>query len=423
MLSIDYTPNNSHWEGPYHSKYKFKRDIFQKIWDWNKQKIMTFIVGPRRMGKSVILTQMIDDLINKQKVKPKQILFWECKTSQDTKFLEDMIFQFIKTVADRNERIYILLDEIQFIFDWENTIKFIYDLDSDIKFIITGSVSLSYKRKMEESLAGRFIPFDIYPLSFNEYLILSKNKKILDSITNFKKGKYDLPEDEVNKEFIKFLKSGRYPGAVDFDEYGLNNYIQSVVNQSLNQDSITYFDIEKPNILINIFEYLRLNSGSEIVYSKLSQIVGVSTITVTKYIDVLELLGLIYIVLNRKNPLKTNTATKKIYINSAFDNSFSFSNPDRIGQLVESYVYERLSLENFGRFNSISYYRERNNEIDFINYQQNMGIEVKYRNKIDPSDIYKFIQLCKQKNVKPLLITKSSLPIDIVIDYQLACLL
>jgi uncharacterized protein len=415
--------NNLHWSGSYQSQFNFKREAFKKLLDLNKTKLMTFIIGPRRMGKTVLLTQVIDHLINKQKTNPLQILSWECRQNQTNEFLEEMIKEYLNTIANRKHRVYIILDEIQFIHDWENVIKFIYDLDSDIKFIITGSVSISYKRRMEESLAGRYLPLDVYPLNFKEYLQLTKNKALLKAIESEVIEKYSTPDDELNKEFIKFLQFGRYPGAIELEKENLSYYIRSILYQSLNLDAMYYFNVEKPNILNDIFDYLRLNNGSEVIHSTLSQIVGVSVTTIIKYIDVLELLGLIYILNNSNNPLKRNTSSKKIYVTSSFDNAYSPTNPDKIGQMVESYIYERISIKNYGRFGRIGYYRERNNEIDFINYDQKVGLEVKFRNKIDSKDVLKFEELCNKIKVKPFLITKGFLPFKSAIEYQLACLL
>jgi uncharacterized protein len=423
MERFYFRDNNKHWTNKFQSKYEFKREAFNRLIELNKIKLMTFIIGPRRMGKTVLLVQLMDHLINKQKIDPQQILLWECRKNETNIFLEDMIREYLDTKADRNKRVYIILDEIQFIHDWENVIKFIYDLDSNIKFIITGSVSISYKRKMEESLAGRYLPLDVYPLNFKEYLQLTKNKILLNAINSEKVQKYSTPEVELNKEFIKFLQFGRYPESVNFDLENFNNYIQSILFQSLNLDAMYYFDVEKTNILNDIFDYLRQNNGSEVVHSTLSQITGVSVVTVIKYIDVLELLGLIYILNNSNNPLKRNTSSKKIYVTTSFDTSFNILNPEKIGQVVESYIYERISIKNYGRFGRIGYYRERNNEIDFINYDQKTGIEVKFRNKIENKEIIKFLELCNKLKFKPMLITKGFLPDNPSFDYQLACLL
>ena len=300
------------------------------------------------------------------------------------------------------------MDEIQYVKAWESEIKLIYDQFPKVKFVLTGSLSLSYKRRMEESLAGRFLPKYLYPLDFTEYLdfidhpLYSKFQSEPDLIDQ------KILAASTSNDFNNFLYTGRYPETIKMTSKDCKYYLNTLQFQCLNQDTLNYFKIDRLNLLQNLFDYFKANNGCETSFAKLSQIVGGSQETISKYVDVLHLLRLIYIVQNTNNPLKTTNSNKKIYTNSAFSlNSDFVSKIDNLGQAAESYVLEKM-LQND---ENISYFRQRNEEIDFISWSKNfkgqkgLGVEVKYRQKIKADDYKNLVKICTKLSLQPKLIT------------------
>lgn len=170
-----------------------KRELFSVIEDNLEHSLMLNIVGLRRVGKSTIMRQVIGSLLD-QKIKPTNIFYFLFDYSsqiQRPEFLDEVLSVYFKEVINKpslslNERVYVLLDEIQYIDDWQSILKRYYDLSGKkIKFIITGSQSVLLKGKYRESLAGRVFDYYLPPLSFREFIKINEEEvKVLD--------KYDL---------------------------------------------------------------------------------------------------------------------------------------------------------------------------------------------------------------------------------------
>jgi len=337
---------------------------------------MSLLVGPRRTGKSVLLKQLGAKLIASG-TSPSQILYFEFKQSDSPEIIRDIWEYFTIEIADPKIKYYLFFDEIQFVKDYEIEIKQLYDLKPEAKMFLTGSLSLTYKRRMSESLAGRFLPFYLYPLSFAEYLVLTRNSELdnyrnLDNVSAGLRVSY---LDNLNREFRRFLTGGRLPELATMkDESFKIMYIQSVLNQSLSQDAFAYFQIEKPAVLTEIFNYVRVNPNSIINLTNLSKISSASKETVSKYLDVLEVMRLIYPIYNSLSPFTKFNAARKVYTSSHFIDS-KYDPQTSAGLLVESYILERLLEQD----RQVTFFRRRNKEVDFILPKENLAYEIKFR--------------------------------------------
>jgi predicted AAA+ superfamily ATPase len=378
---------NQHWKKGLFDTYPFERNILGKIWNDIETKLIALITGPRRVGKSVVLIQLINKLIMDNKISPTQILFYEFSPEDKASSIWDVYEYFTKEVSDTRQPIFLFFDEVQYLKGYESVIKEIYD-NATPKMFLTGSLSLSYKKIMEESLSGRFFHYKLFPLDFYEYLKLANPEsfdnyqKIHGSVNKFE---HDHLLSGLNSDFRKFLAYGRFPEVVLFSQEQTKAYIQNVLSQSLNQDAFSYFAIEKPQILNALFEYVRINCGGLINISGLSQQLGVSAQTVKAYFDVLEIMGLIYFVHNSTNPLIKLNSAKKAYVNSMYyldasklDLTVSF------GFAAESYVLEKLLERN----ETVTFYRNRTKEIDFLLPKKKEAFEVKFRSEYSkPHDL------------------------------------
>ena len=417
---------NLHWLGQTLTKKTHHRQIFDQIYKELSFRPMVFLTGMRRVGKSTLIKQLLQKLILERQVKPEQILFWEFHTQSTITDLEDLIKVYLDEIADLNQEIYIFLDEIQFISGYENVLKLYYDRYENIHFVLTGSLSFSYKNRMQESLAGRFVNYKLFPLSFPEYLQFSNqneyfekwHKAKLETNLNLKEGL----ARELNPIFKTFLNSGRFPDTVVYQQNEqVKNYLESVITQSLNQDSVDYFKITKPREINFLYQYLVKNNGGEISLDKIGKNLGLSWQTTSNYIDILELLGLIYIVNNTDNPLKLINIRKKIYTNSAFSLSFEAQILDsHLGFAVESYVLERfLEQKKF-----IHFFRERETEVDLIDYKSKSAYEIKFRSQIQESDFKNLLRISEKLKLSPKVITLfQTASKNPEIEYLPACLI
>jgi len=397
---------NSHWSGEEFIIPKTERQVIAQIYKDLETRQIHFLVGARRLGKSTSLKQTLIYLVNTLRITPKQILFYEFSSGQTSDFMWEVFEYFQTQIADFNQKIYILLDEVQYIPNFENVLKLWYDKLPNLKIIATGSLSLGYKRKMSESLAGRIIVTHFYPLNFEEFLNLS-NHSLQSSFKELKVStdKFRIVNltQKLNPVFRDFLKNGRYPQII-LENLEPKSYLESILNQSINIDSTIFFNIFKPNSLRNLFDYILKNNGFEVNLSSLSQYSGLDRETTKNYLNCLELLGLIY-VLNKTNQRIQDSANNfKVYTSSTWSLNMSEKNLDNYGQIAESYYLER-SLQ---QGEQLYFYRNRNKEVDFINLKKGLAAEIKYRLKVEPSDIKGLSLLSRKIKLKPKLVSMFS---------------
>jgi predicted AAA+ superfamily ATPase len=389
---------NPHWNNITPLKYNKKREIFQNLVENLANQQICFLVGARRSGKSVLLEQLLDYLLV-SKIQPTQILFYEFSANENSQRIWEILDIYKTKVGNLEQNTYLFFDEIQYLPNFEIEIKLIYDRFPNLKIFLTGSLSLSYKRKMEESLAGRIFVYKTLLLNFREYLDFSSSE----NLNNFDKLKTEIKPfqskliiDQLLPEFNTFLTRGRYPELAIKSTLEPKQYLESILNQSLNQDAINYFQVQKPNLLRNLFDYFVQNSGLEASVLNISQVASADRETVQKYIDVLELLGLIYILPNSQNPLKVSQTKPKIYTSSIWVNQFDPNHLQKTGFIMESYVLERLLGKNINP----NFYRDRNNEIDFVNWREKKAFEVKYRLNTNIREIEKYSKLSEKLGLK-----------------------
>jgi len=373
---------NTHWGGTTYSAPPFARQLLSHIWDDISTPLISLIVGPRRTGKSVILKQLLNRLLTQSKIPTKQILYYEFSPHESTDAIWETYNYFVKNIANTHLPTYLFFDEIQYVKDYEAIIKLIYDQRPTTKIFLTGSLSLSYKQKMSESLAGRFFTYHLPPLNFLEYLELSHP----DQVINFHSLATESDPHKrahlislLNPHFPQFLQFGRYPEPLylKMENDHTKQYLQNIISQSLNQDAFNYFEIHKPQIIHSLFDYLIVNNGHEVSLAKISNLLDTSQNTLSHYLDILEIMDLVYPLYNTTNPLFKHNRSRKIYVNSAF----GLLAPQKdisttLGLSAESYVYERL----IEKYSQVTYHRVRNKEIDFVIPDKKLGFEVKYRN-------------------------------------------
>lgn len=370
---------NRQWKQEKMSKQSYRRTVFDKLWRDMEIRPMSLITGMRRVGKSVTVEQLIDQLIETG-IERWQILFFEFSPKDNQNVLEEVMDYYLTTVVDKKQKYYIFFDEIQYVKDYEEVMKEWYDRQENAKYVLTGSFSLLYKKRAKDSLAGRYLDYVMTPLSFVEY-----------------KGIKAGVEGDEQAEFRRFLRYGRLPEIVNYDESRAREYLNSLKQRILTQDSFDYFEIEKPNVLTRIFEYVSINNGGIVnVESWARDLDGVSRITINKYMDVLKIMGVVYVVPNSMDPLKTDKVSKKAYVSSCFVEEKDVGN---LGSLVESYVLERLLSDG----KQVTFYRERDKEVDFLVPKERVAYEVKFCNKIEGVD--KYVELVNRLDYRLKMVT------------------
>ena len=147
------------------------QEIFFHLVEDIEMRRAVILMGPRRVGKTVMLYHSIQSLLTNG-INPHNIIFISIETPIYNKISLEQLFNLSRKALGRekdNKGFYVFFDEIQYLKNWEVHLKSLVDTYPYIKFICSGSAAAALKLKSVESGAGRFNDFMLPPLTFNEY--------------------------------------------------------------------------------------------------------------------------------------------------------------------------------------------------------------------------------------------------------------
>jgi len=366
-----------------------QRELFTTIKNDLARRQIQVIVGLRRVGKSTIFYQLINDLI-KSGTNPLHIVYFNFDEPElQEKRVEELLREYSKLtdIDYKKEKIYLFLDEAQKSKNWVADVKLIYDNFRNIKILVSGSASLNILSEAKKSLAGRAIYYELKPLSFNEFL---KLKGI-----QIEKRRFLLYRDLLEKEFDKFLLRP-FPELVTERDVGfIKNYIRNaVIEPIILKDIPKEFkeaDVLLLEKLVNIFltepgQYLRID--------ELAKELGRAKTTLYKALFYLEFSFLIKRVLNFRPSVRA--ASRKLSRLYAYHPCL----------LLPFDVDEEKFAENLVLFElgAKYYWRDKEKEIDFL--KDSTPVEVKLKAKISKEDT-RWIEFFLKKYGKGLNIDKA----------------
>jgi uncharacterized protein len=370
---------------------------------------MVVLTGARRIGKTTIMYQMIENLLE-QGTTPRRIVY----ISFDHPLLKLCRFDEILDVHRQNiypgDDIYYFFDEIQYADNWDAWLKTLYDTNMQCRAVATGSASPVLADKAGESGVGRWNILPIPTLSFYEYcnLLNIETPELAPDIKP--SGLRGLSHQEqamtfqklspLLRHFNRYLTVGGFPElALSNDEFFAQRVMRDdVVDKVLKRDIPALYNIRSVNDLEKIFLYLCYNSSSIISMEAISrELSGVSRPTVEKYIQYLESANLIYVSspidIGGKKILKSQP---KIYIadaairNAVIMQEDLLTNPIEMGLMVETSVYKHVRAFYNHLAANVGYYRKSGNdsEIDVVVDipGSRILIEVKYREQYTLGD-------------------------------------
>lgn len=398
-----------------------KREEFNSIIQKIDEKRILSIIGPRRVGKSTLLYQTINYLIENKKVDKKRILLFSGDDpslffNEDDKISDvlEVYFNEIleESISNLSSKVYIFIDEIHFIKNWQNYLKVCFDRKYNIKFIITGSSSLHLFKDSNESLLGRIENMYVLPLTFNQFLNFYMTYATKQKDINLPKFNLDKPEEsfkkletiyyneelkiKIHKILNEYILVGGYPEYFeDRDiEVWQRRLADDIITRGIYKDILTMYNIKSPEILEKLMYYIADNNSQTFSYSSMAGNFGVDTVTLISYVGYLKQAFLINVLENYSTNIgKIIRSNKKISIlDNGIQNSLlkrtELTNNDT-GHIIEAMVDFDIRLisekENYNEY----YYRNSNKEeIDIILDRKIdiIPIEVKYTNQIENSD-------------------------------------
>lgn len=335
----------------------------------------TILLGPRRVGKTFMVKQLIHDAIQGG-FDPDAILY----AAMDTPVyagvsLEQFLDLFPKD--ERNARRLVVFDEIQYLSNWEMHLKNLVDNYPNTKFVALGSAAAALKLKSTESGAGRFSDFMLPPLTFYEFLkFLGEETKLVDTIEREGKLEYRAKDiDALNKRFIDYLNYGGYPEAVLNPDIRNNSeqFIRNdIIDKVLLKDLPSLYGISDIQQLNKLFSFLAYNAGTEASLENISQKSGISKPTIRRYIEYLESAFLIIKLPTVDENCKSLQRQRnfKIYLNNPSMRAALFApvgidETDKIGHLTESAIFAQW--QHSQSFRQLRYARWKNEgEVDVV---------------------------------------------------------
>ena len=333
--------------------YIFRDRYIEKIKNFIDKPIVKILTGMRRVGKSTILKTIKNDVLKDVPEENKIYMNFESFEYFEINNASSLKEYLNEKLKDQKGKVYFFFDEIQLVEDWEKVINALrVSYDSDI--YITGSNSKLISGDLATLLAGRYVEFEIQPLSFYEFSELYKDS--------------NLNEDDL---FQKFIKIGGMPGLKYFklEEEVSQKYLNDIYNTVLVKDVLNYNNIRDVDIFNRILSFVMQNIGATFSASAIKNYLksenrNISVDTVLNYLEYCNRAFVLKKVprfdLEGKKLLKVD---EKYYLTDhGFRQSMGFSNLKDIEKTLENIVY----IELISRGYDVKIGKVKDREIDFV---------------------------------------------------------
>ncbi|HDN83773.1 MAG TPA: ATP-binding protein [Candidatus Altiarchaeales archaeon] len=363
------------------SKLK-RREIFFLLKETLEKRMIEVIVGLRRVGKTVLMLHLIDFLLEKG-VEPRKILYFSFDVEK--KELDKILREYEEKILRKRikqTKVYLFLDEIHKLENWEEKIKVLYDFSPKAKIVLSGSASLNLMKKSRESLAGRAKFHHLTPLTFREFLRL-RGEEIP------KPEEYEIHKRKLDILLQEFIWKG-FPETLEMNEKEAKEYAKElVVERIIFRDIPENFRIEDVEIVRLLTEIIFRNPGIILNIDSLSRDFGRHKKTIRNALSYIELSFLIKKVSNlRGSFLAISRKNRKGY---PFHPSLCLTEEE--DKIIESLVRSELGAK--------YYWRKGANEVDFVlKNERILPIEVKNIEKVDKRDLKSLIKFLSLFNLK-----------------------
>ena len=404
-------------------------DIFFPLVESTDLRRAMILMGPRRVGKTVMMYHTIQKLINNG-ISPQNIIFILVETPIYNKIYLEQLFTLACKILGKDptkDSLFVFYDEVQYTKDWEVQLKALVDTYINTKFIASGSAAAELKKRSDESGAGRFTDFHLPPLTFHEYIHLKGYSNLMvperipwgNSLTDSYR---TIDIRRLNQLFLDYINYGGYPEVVFSEKIRENpgQFIRhDIIDKVLLRDLPSLYGISDVQELNSIFTMIAYNSGDQFSYEKLSKDSGVKKETLKKYISYLEAAFLIQVV------RRTDDTAKKYQRETQF--KMYLTNPSlrcalfmpigvqdvEIGNMVESAIYAQW----FPRQNAELRYAnwrmgKQQGEVDLVGLniatqKPLWAVEIKWSDSFfnNPGDLKSLLYFMERNSIDRALVT------------------
>ncbi len=428
---------------------EFTRPVFHDlILDLQKLPQILSITGPRRVGKSTLLRQIVRHYLRQEY--PSELLIYYSlddpalfRPSIDRgRFMEALMLEARRRAG--RKRAVLLLDEIQRLERWELYLKKYYDLRYPVRLVVSGSASSPIFKKSRESLLGRVKDYHLLPFSFREFLLyhFREDGEIIQELEGvYRDGvtvrgmlagdprHLDLQSVPIqrlsdrlwrvaNEALEQYLREGGFPevwGMQSWEqktEYLYDNQVKKVIYEDL----VLAAEFRKPEQLKRFYISLLEQPGRELNLSRIAEEIGILPAQGEKYLPLLEMTDLVaHIEKFRRSALRVRRGSVKFYlVDLALRNAVlrlpdtGLSDQTTFGLYAENLAFN--ALRKWRGVLTIDYYRERDEEVDFVVHvgpRKYLPFEVKYRDAITEDDLRPIRNFAKRFSTAPgIVVTK-----------------
>ena len=324
---------------------------------YSEEDLIKVITGVRRCGKSSIMETICDELKQTMGVKDEQIIYIDLDSRKNRNIkTADALEALIDNHTTTKEKIYLFIDEIQNVDSFEEVING-YRTDGGYSIFITGSNSYLLSGELSTKLTGRYIEFELYTLSFDEYLEMKKfyNKDI---------------NPNTIVELNNYILEGGFPRTVQFDDLQVKRtYTESVVREIFEKDIRKRVKIKNREAFESVEHFIINNFGATTSISGLQESLEkngmkISRATLSNYIKILVDAKILYECSRFDMKSKKSLSGEKKYYVSDLSFFFSLNTDNKInyGPVLENIVYFYAKSHDY----SISVGRIGKLECDFI---------------------------------------------------------
>jgi len=344
-----------------------KRDIVDKVVPYLPTDDVIVFHGSRQVGKTSLLIYL-QNMLQKE---GKKTFYIDLEDSRYVRIIDEGVESFLRLLEENGldigrteKKIYVFLDEIQYLLNPSSFLKLISDHTKSVKLIVTGSSSFAIKEKFRDSLVGRTINFELSPLSFQEFLVFKKYPAGVFPAYTPKK------IEELRTHFQEFVLFGGYPRIVLTSDLSMKEkYLQQIVDTYVRKDIRDLAKVKDLDKFNKLLETLAAQSGHILNVAELAATTRIARPTVEKYLFILENTYILRLVRPFSRNLRSELykSPKIFFYDTGLMQMLWLKSlaKEVLGSVFETAIFTEL-VKHYGR-EVIFYWRTKDKqEIDFI---------------------------------------------------------
>lgn len=408
---------------------------FSRLVGSAKARRAVVLMGPRRVGKTVLIFHLVDELLRTGASTADRA----CYVSVDHPLYNGLGLEELAGAAAEaagassiDELQYLFFDEIQYMRDWERHLKSFVDAHRTVQVVASGSAAAALKLKSIESGAGRFTDFMLPPLTFYEFVeITGRAALVRDADLHEAAGAAPACDDiaALNACFLEYLNFGGYPELALDPEIRADpgRFIRNdIIDKVLLRDLPGLYGIQDIQELNHLFTSLAYNTANEVSLETLSTRSGVAKNTIKKYIEYLEAAFLIRRLsrVDRRARRFRREWSFRVYLTNPSMWGALFSpvteSSQELGDLVESAILAQWF--HGARGDSLRYARWDSGEVDLVGAAADgtplWAVEVKWSDRPAEHDreLRHLLSFADETGIAATLVTTRTVARDVVIS-------